>query len=144
MLSKRIVVIILTFNSEESLTKVVDSCRDLAARILVVDSFSTDRTISIAESLGCETVQHPFENYSRQRNWAQEYAQLEPDDWVLHLDSDEVVSPELAAHIRQAVARDTAEVQGFLIRRLSYFLGSPIRYGHINPSWHLRLFRAGQ
>ncbi len=89
-------------------------------------------------------MQHPFENYSQQRNWAQEHAGLGADDWVLHLDSDEVVSPELAASLRRAVEADRTDVDGFLVRRLSYFLGRPIRHGHINPSWHLRLFRAGK
>ncbi len=137
-------IIILTFNSAASLAQVMQSCRNLSPRVLVVDSGSTDGTIALARSLDCEVVSHPFENYSRQRNWAQQYAQLAPDDWVLHLDSDEVLSPELAASIRQALAAPPPNVDGFLMRRLSYFLGRPIRHGHINPSWHLRLFRAGQ
>jgi len=139
-----ICVIILTFNSAASLAQVVQSCRELSSRILVVDSGSTDGTADLAHSLGCEVIAHPFDNYSRQRNWAQQHAQLAPDDWVLHLDSDEVLSPELAASIRQTLAASPPDVDGFLMRRLSYFLGQPIRYGHINPSWHLRLFRAGQ
>ena len=134
--------IILTFNSEETIAQVVQSCEGLATRILVVDSFSTDETVAVARSLGCEVVQHRFENYSAQRNWSQEYIQSKPEDWLLHVDSDEVISPELARSIR-AVKADTAEdVDGYLVRRLSFFLGTPIRHGHINPSWHLRLFRA--
>lgn len=145
MLSPSLTTIILTFNSAASLEQVVHSCRELSKRVLVVDSGSTDGTVDLAHSLGCEVTNHPFENYSRQRNWAQQHAQLAPDDWVLHLDSDEVLSPELAANIRQALAvPPPPRVDGFLVRRLSYFLGQPIRYGHINPSWHLRLFRAGQ
>ncbi len=137
--------IILTFNSATSLAQVVQSCRELSSRVLVVDSGSTDGTVVLAHSLGCEVIAHPFENYSRQRNWAQQQANLAPGDWVLHLDSDEVLSPELAASIRQALsAPPPPDVDGFLVRRLSYFLGQPIRYGHINPSWHLRLFRAGK
>lgn len=136
--------IILTFNSEDSLAQVVRSCDGLADRTLVVDSFSMDGTVELARLLGTEIVQHPFANYSQQRNWAQQYAGLEPEDWVLHLDSDEVVSPELAENIRRALGADDGTVDGYLIRRLSYFLGHPIRYGHINPSWHLRLFRAGK
>jgi glycosyltransferase involved in cell wall biosynthesis len=136
----QLTVIILTFNSEASLAQVVDSCRTLARRILVVDSFSTDGTVELARSRGCEVVQHPFENYSQQRNWAQQYADLAPGEWVLHLDSDEVLSPPLAANINRLVPEPG--VDGYLMRRLSYFLGRPIRFGHINPSWHLRLYRA--
>ncbi|WP_218081014.1 glycosyltransferase family 2 protein [Anthocerotibacter panamensis] len=136
--------IILTFNSEASLAQVVASCQAISTRVLVVDSYSSDRTLELAHDLGCEIIQHPFENYSRQRNWAQEYAQLHPESWVLHLDSDEVLSPELAQSIQKILTTPTAGIDGYLMRRLSYFLGSPIRYGSINPSWHLRLFRAGK
>ncbi len=142
MNTSKATVIILTFNSESSLAQVVESCRSLSSRTLVVDSFSTDATVAIARSLGCEVVEHPFENYSRQRNWAQEYPGLAPQEWVIHLDSDEVVSPELAQAFQAAMASGDA-ADGYLVQRLSYFLGKPIRYGHINPSWHLRLFRAG-
>jgi glycosyltransferase involved in cell wall biosynthesis len=137
---QNLTVIILTFNSEDSLTQVVKSCKALASRILVVDSFSTDKTPALATDLGCEVVQHPFENYSIQRNWAQTYACLGKQDWVLHLDSDEVLSDELAQSISQLTT--SPEINGYLMRRLSYFLGKPIRFGQINPSWHLRLFRA--
>lgn len=141
---KTLTTIILTFNSEASLPEVVRSCRDLSSRVLVVDSFSADATVETAKALGCEVVQHAFENYARQRNWAQEYTAAPAQSWLLHLDSDEVVSPELAQSIRQAVQEDRADVDGYLVRRLSYFLGGPIRHGSINPSWHLRLFRAGK
>jgi glycosyltransferase involved in cell wall biosynthesis len=144
MIKNKITVIILTFDSAESISKVIDSCRLLAARILVVDSYSTDETRVIAENMGCEVVQHPFENYSSQRNWAQNHANLSADDWVLHLDSDEVLSEELAQNILYNVQQNPERIDGFLMRRVSNFLGQPIRYGGFNPSWHLRLFRASK
>jgi len=137
-------VIILTFDSESSLAQVVGSCRGLNARIIVVDSFSRDGTLALARELGCETVQHAFENYSAQRNWSQAYARISDACWVLHLDADEVLAAELAESIRREVSSDPADVAGFLVRRLTFFMGHPIRYGHTNPSWHLRLFRAGK
>lgn len=136
--------IVLTFNSEAMLAEVVGALRRAADRVIVVDSFSTDGTEEIAKRLGCEWVQHPFDNYSAQRRWAQEYAGLDPDDWVLHVDSDEIVSPELAASMRAALESGATGVDGFLMRRLHHFWGQPIRYGHMNPSWHLRLYRAGK
>jgi glycosyltransferase involved in cell wall biosynthesis len=142
--SRVIISIILTFNSEISIEKVIDSCIHFSKRVVVVDSYSTDRTIAIAESLGCEVVQHPFGNYYVQRNWAQEYVKANADDWLLHLDSDELVDDNLRASITEAVAKNDTTVDGYLVRRLSYFLGKPIRYGQINPSWHLRLFKAGK
>jgi glycosyltransferase involved in cell wall biosynthesis len=120
----------------------VRSVRALASRILVVDSHSTDGTLELMRELGCEVVSHAFENYAAQRNWAQAYARLDAQAWVLHLDADEVASPELVASIRRALAAPRAD--GYLLRRLTHFLGHPIRYGHMNPNWHLRLFRAGK
>lgn len=134
--------IILTLNSKDSLAGVVESCRAISSRILVVDSHSTDGTQELAQSLGCEVVEHPFENYSAQRNWAQKYADLSDEDWVLHLDSDEELSTELRQSIQSALQNQTAD--GYLMRRLTHFWGKPIRYGHMNPSWHLRLFRASR
>ncbi len=138
----QLIAIILTYNSARSLPQVVESCRGLADRILVVDSFSGDGCAELACRLGCEAVQHAFDDYSRQRNWAQEYARPGPEDWFLHLDSDEVLSVELRDSIRAALARPAPDCDGFLMRRLSYFMGRPIRHGLTNPSWHLRLYRA--
>ena len=142
--ASKLIAIVLTFNSEASIAEVVHSCNQVTSRILVVDSFSSDQTIDIASSLGCEVVQHEFDNYSKQRNWAQAYAQPEPEDWVMHIDSDEIVSSELAESIRAAINKNSQEFDGYLVRRLSYFLGRPIRFGHINPSWHLRLFKTSK
>ena len=137
-------VIILTMNSEASIGAVIKSCQGLGKRILVVDSGSSDDTVAIANELGCEVVSHPFEHYSAQRNWAQDHAQLGPQDWVLHLDSDEELSAELHASITSALKSPLDGIDGYLMRRLTHFWGKPIRYGHMNPSWHLRLFRAGK
>ncbi len=137
----RLTVIVLTFNSEGSLQQVLDSVKGLAARCMVVDSFSTDRTCAIAAAAGCEVLEHAFEHYAAQRNWAQAAAALPADAWVLHLDADEVVSPEMSASITRALAAPAAD--GYLVQRLTYFLGQPIRHGFMNPSWHLRLYRAG-
>ncbi len=136
-------VIILTFNSEASLAKVIESCLPLTKDFLIVDSFSVDHTFKIAESYNCEWVQHEFENYSKQRNWAQAHANLSDLDWVLHLDSDEVLSTQLSENIRKEFSSEVSNVNGYLFKRLPHFLGKPIKHGHLHPNWHLRLFRAG-
>lgn len=139
----KLVSIVLTFNSETSIAEVVQALQPISSRILVVDSFSTDQTLEIATFHNCEVVQHEFESYSMQRNWAQNYAELHSNDWVLHVDSDEVISEELAKSITQAISSES-DISGYLVRRQSYFMGQPIKHGHINPSWHLRLFRVSQ
>ena len=139
----RVCLVVLTFNSEESLKLVVDSCRPLRPRIVVVDSGSTDGTVAIAESLGCEVLQHPFENYARQRNWAQE-AIGATEGWYLHLDSDEVLSPELCVSMKAVLASPGAEFDGYLMKRVPFFMGHRIRHGVIGSTFHLRLYRAGK
>jgi glycosyltransferase involved in cell wall biosynthesis len=140
MQKDKITAIVLTCNSEKSVEKVIRSVQQVAAQVVVVDDFSSDKTIKIAKSLGCNVVQHRFENYSQQRNWAQKNAKLKPDDWVLHIDNDEIISAKLADSIRKA----SEEADGFLVKKLIYFMGKPIRFGYINPNWHLILYRAGK
>jgi len=138
----KLTTIILTKDSESSISKVINSCRSISSRILIIDDFSTDKTVKIAKSLGCEIIKHKFENYSKQRNWAQKYTNLNQEDWILHLDSDEVLSKKLANIIKKAI--DKKEADGYLIKKRIYFMEKPIRFGHMNPNWHLRLFKAGK
>jgi len=134
-----IIAIILTHNSETTIAKVINSARLVASRILIIDDQSKDKTIEIAKSLGCEIKKHKFINYSKQRNWAQEYANLKSSDWVLHIDADEIITKELANNIIKTLKKST--VGAYLIKKRFYFLGKPISFGYINPSWHLRLFK---
>lgn len=134
-----VAAIILSHNSESTIQSTIESCLNVTSKVIVVDDYSTDRTRAIAESLDCEFVLHKFDNYSDQRNWAQTYAGLGTADWVLHIDSDEVVSGRLAIEIPQAVSGERADA--YLVKKQLFFLGKPIRFGFINPSWHLRLFK---
>ncbi len=130
-------IVILTFNSARTINEVVSSCRHLSEKILVVDSYSKDDTVKIARSLGCKVLQHTFKDYSTQRNWAQQKVRTQ---WVLHLDSDEIISKKLADSIQAAFSKKS-DNDGYLMKRLTYFMGKPIRFGHMNPNWHLRLFK---
>jgi hypothetical protein len=87
-------------------------------------------------------VQHPFERYDSQRNWAIENLPLK-HGWELHLDADERLTPELAAEISRVMAAPPPQLDGYMIPRLIHFLGAPIRHGGMYPNWHLRLFRRG-
>lgn len=134
-------LVVLTFNSEESLRLVVESCLPLGARVVVVDSGSTDGTLAIAEGLGAEVLHHPFENYARQRNWAQE-AIGAMEGWYLHLDADEVLSPELCRSILAVL--ESPEFDGYLMKRVPFFMGRKIRHGVIGSTFHLRLYCVGK
>ncbi len=98
-----ITCIVLTKNEEENLPDCLASLR-WADEVLVVDSFSTDRTVEIARQHGARVIQHPFQDYAAQHNFAQSQAQ---HDWVLFIDADERVSVELAQEIQDMARRDT-------------------------------------
>jgi len=140
-------VIILTFNSEDSILATLESARHVSDDIHVVDSYSTDNTSVIARNFGARFVQHPFANYGAQRNWAIENLDLK-HEWELHLDADERLSYDLVAEIKNLMATASSEsgggealCNGYYLPRLVHFLGTPIRHGGMFPIWHLRLFR---
>ncbi|MEM2126281.1 MAG: glycosyltransferase family 2 protein [Candidatus Methanosuratincola sp.] len=112
--------IVLTKNEEENLPGCLETLA-WADEILVVDSFSTDRTIEIAQSMGARVIQHPFTNFAAQRNYAQSQARY---DWVLFIDADERVSPELRDEILalSKIGR-LAEYNAYHIQRVHLFSG---------------------
>lgn len=138
----RLSVVILTYNAEQTIGATLASLGTLSDDVHVVDSYSEDATLRIARSAGARIVQHPFEDYGRQRNWAIETLDLK-GDWELHLDADERLSPALAEEIHGALEDAPAAVAGFYLPRLVRFLGQPLRHGGMYPIYHLRLFRRG-
>ena len=133
-------IVVLTYNSELSIAETLQSVVSLSDDIHVVDSFSKDRTVEIALEFGAKVVEHPFENYGAQRNWAISSLQFKYA-WQLHLDADERLTPELAREI--ASLPDDARLNGFYIPRLMTYLGRFIKHGGMYPTWHMRLFRTG-
>jgi glycosyltransferase involved in cell wall biosynthesis len=133
-------VIVLAFNSIDTLRNTLTQAREVSDDIHVVDSFSTDNTVELSRRLGAQVVQHKFENYGAQRNWAIDSLALRYS-WQLHLDADERLTPELIASLRGLP--ENPPQSGFLIARLVQFLGREMRHGGMSPTWHLRLFRNG-
>jgi len=132
-------VILLSFNSEDTLGATLGRAREVAEEIIVVDSFSADGTVALAESYGAKVVQHTFENYGAQRNWAIDNLPIKTK-WQLHLDADEVMDAELVAAI--LALPDEPEHAGYFVPRYVRFLGRVLRHGGMSPTWHLRLFRS--
>lgn len=129
-------VIVPTFNEEENIAECLSSA-SFAAEILVVDSFSTDRTVEIARSCGARVVQHEYVNSATQKNWIIPQASHE---WVLLIDADERATPELAAEIR-TLLRSGARHDGYWIRRRNHFMGREMRHGGWETDAVIRLFR---
>lgn len=136
----RLSVLIPTFNEQVNLPACLASVCGLAEDIWVVDSYSSDQTVAIAREAGANVVQHKFEGYAQQKNWALENLPF-CSEWVLIVDADERVSSELANEIRAIVARGGKGYNGFYINRKLIFYGKWIRHCGWYPSWNLRLFR---
>ena len=135
-------VIILTRNEADRLEACIRSVRAAAKRIVVVDSYSDDGTCALAAELGAEVVQHPFESHAAQFNWALEHVNL-TTEWVMRLDADEVLTPELAAELQERLDALRAPVNGVILRRRVYFMGRWLKHGGLYPQRLLRIFRTG-
>ena len=136
-MSAGVSVLVPTLEEELNLTECLRSV-EWADEVFVVDSFSRDRTVELARSSGATVVQHAFESYSRQKNWALDTLPFR-NDWVLILDADERATCGLRCEI-EATLRNT-DYAGFYVNRRFIFLGAWIRHAGWYPSWNLRLFR---
>lgn len=126
---------IIAFNEEEKLEACIRSA-SFCAHVVVVDSHSTDRTRDIAASLGATVVERDWPGHIDQKNFAIDQATTE---WVLCLDADERVTPELRARIEAALA--APEADGYTVNRRNIYLGKWIRRGGWYPDRKVRLFR---
>lgn len=139
-----ITVIILTKNEEKNIQKCIQSARQIASRIIVVDSGSTDKTLEIAKKMGAETFYHDWQGHAKQFNWALDNCNIQTE-WVFRLDADERISKSLAAEINQIMKSHTAEsADGYEMRWRIYFMGKWIRHGGTHKPYFLRLFRYGK
>lgn len=135
-------IIILTKNEEKNLKKCIDSFNGAAKRVVVIDSFSTDRTVDLARSLGAEVYEHQFENHAAQFNWALNNIDLNTE-WVMKVDADEEFTAELAAEINDRLDSLSSDINGVILRRRVYFMGRWLKHGGKYPELLLRIFRVG-
>ena len=130
-------VMIFTLNEELHLPSCLAALR-WCDDVIVVDSFSTDRTEAVARELGARFFQHRFEGFGSQRNWALDHtAPTHP--WVLVLDADERVTPELADEMRSVLGVPLDGVGAFRLRRRFYMWGRWLRHSSLYPNWVVRL-----
>jgi len=132
--------IILTHNEEKNIEDCLKSLFGWIGEIFVVDSYSNDGTLDIAKRYTNKICQHPFEDYAKQRNWAQDNLPI-TNEWVFHLDADERTTPELSEELRAIFSKPIDGVDGFFVSRRTVFMGRWIKHGGHYPAYHLRIFR---
>lgn len=134
--------IILTYNEEMHLPRLLQSITGLHAPTFVLDSGSTDRTIEIAEKFGATVQQHAFENHPKQWDFALKHFPV-TTPWVICLDADQVVTSELKTLLLNFDPAKYADVEGIYFNRKNYFKGRWLRYGGYYPLYLLKMFRYG-
>jgi glycosyltransferase involved in cell wall biosynthesis len=130
---------VITFNEELELEECLE-CLKWVDEIIVVDSHSTDRTLEIARRYTDKVYEQAFLGCGKQKNVAIEKARGE---WILHLDADERISPELREEILRVIA-DPNSADAYHVRRQNFWLGRRLRHGGWYPDHALRLFRKGK
>lgn len=128
MQKPRLSVVILTKDARDCVEACLESIK-WADEIVIVDGFSTDGTLDICRRYTGKIVQSEFQGFALERNKGVDNS---TGDWILQLDADEVVTPELAEAIKKAMAAPSgasADAVGYKFRRKNYFLGRPMRYG---------------
>ncbi|MCS6319344.1 MAG: glycosyltransferase family 2 protein [Nitrospira sp.] len=135
-------VIVVTYNEEANIAACLETIVGWAHEVFVVDSDSTDRTVEIATQYNAKIYQHPFETYSRKRNWAQTNLPL-ANEWVCHIDADERVSPAMVAELQKFFSEKPIDpqIRGLVARRPIVFEGRHIKHGGIYPSYNCRIFK---
>jgi len=138
-LAETLGVLVTTFNVEETVRACLESVK-WADDLLVVDSYSTDKTLEIAREYTDRIVEHEYKNAATQRNWALPQVK---GDWVLVIDSDECLTPELAARM-QEILKNGTPCNGFRIKRMTIFFGKLIRHCGWHRQYVVRLWRNGK
>lgn len=134
--------IILTFNEQMHLPKLLQSIESLEAPVFVLDSGSTDATLSICKQHGIITAFHPFQNHPKQWNFALKSFEIKTP-WVICLDADQQVSPELLLRLKNFDEQTFLDVNGIYFNRKNYFKGRWIKHGGYFPFYLLKMFRFG-
>ncbi len=138
-----ITAIILTKNEEDYIEECIRSIQNIVKRIVVVDSFSEDKTVEIAAAAGAEVHQHEFYNYAKQYMYAVEIANVETC-WIMRIDADERLTEDSAAEVEQLCVRHSdTDVSGIILRFYNMFLGRPMLHGGMYPWEKLSIYKTG-
>lgn len=135
---QQLTVLIPAKNEIRNLRHCVEAVREIADEILLADSGSTDGTQALARTLGCRLIERELIDFSNFKNWAIPQA---THPWVLIVDADERITPELAAEIRKVLEQPPHEIDAYWLYRDTFFLGHQLRWGDCRNERVLRLLR---
>lgn len=137
MNNNKLTALVITLNEEKNIRDLMHNL-DFADEIIVVDSFSTDKTLEILKEFSnVKVYQHVFNNFSEQRNIAIDYA---TNDWILFIDADERISNDLKQEI-QNVLKSNNTKRGYYLKRKFYFFSEPVHFSGLQSDKNLRLFK---
>jgi glycosyltransferase involved in cell wall biosynthesis len=135
---QQLTVLIPAKNERKNLRLCVETVRAIADEIIVADSGSTDGTQALARSLGCKLIERELIDFSNFKNWAIPQA---AHAWILIVDADERITPELAAEIRSVLDHPPEEIDAYWLYRDTFFLGHQLRWGDCRNERVMRLMR---
>lgn len=135
-MSVNISCVVITLNEEENIRRTLEAV-SWCDEIIIVDSGSEDKTIDICKEFDCKIFKKEFEGYGRQKCYA---ISLAKNNWILNIDSDEMVSDNLKNEIESIFSEDKINFNGFYLLRSLVFLGKRFKYGRESKEYHLRLF----
>lgn len=134
--------IILTYNEEIHLPRLLNSINELNAPIYILDSGSTDKTVEIAQKFNAEVKTNPFINHPKQWDFALNNFKIKTP-WTIGLDADQIISPELYELLKKFNPLDYQDIDGIYFNRKNYFRGKWIRFGGMYPKYLLKMFKTG-
>lgn len=139
----KITIIILTYNEELHIERCIRSLQSTSSKIFVIDSYSTDRTVEIAENLNAKVVQRAFINQAEQFQWGLDNLSIDTH-WIMRMDADEYVEPDLQEELAVLLENARENIDGIYLKRKVFFQNKWIRHGGFYPHTLLRIWRAGQ
>ncbi len=135
-----ITAIILTYNEEKHIKRCILSIKKLVKKIIIIDSFSTDKTIEIAKKFKVNVYKHKFINQAKQINWALRKIKFQTS-WILRIDADEYLTKELSKEVTTHINTLNSNYDGISFNRVIKFLNKEIHYGGTSPHKTLRIWK---
>lgn len=138
-MNHKLVAVILTYNEVIHIERAIKNVIEFADKVIVLDSYSQDNTVEIAQNMGAEVILRKFDNYKNQRQYAIDYCKA-ITQWMLFLDADEYLLEETKEEIKNTL-RNNPNIAGYYICRRAVFMGRWLKHGGYYPSYFMRLFK---